>query len=197
VLSRSPVLRGFGWSPLVQTAFEANRALFDPRHALAFDTRAGAGGPPGVVPGLLALHIRRGDFETHCPDVLSRWRSTFAGFNGFPAFPDQWIPAPADADEFARQTLYQPHCLPSIEDVVRKVETIRAAHGTPLQAVYIMTNAKRVWADKLVQALRVRHQWALAAHSREMALDWEQQYIAQAPDMVIGVCVYCVAENAR
>ncbi|TFY81740.1 hypothetical protein EWM64_g2281 [Hericium alpestre] len=68
-LSRSPVLTEFQWSPLVIDAVETNGALIHPSIK------------PGLVsrdrlPGVLALHIRRGDFEEHC-SLLAGYRSRF------------------------------------------------------------------------------------------------------------------------
>ena len=49
-----------------------------------------------------------------------------------------------------------------------------------------MTNGARPWVTELKDALRETGGWNLIASSRDLELNWEQQYIAQAVDMLIG-----------
>ena len=88
--SRSPILQEFFWSPLVELAFDMNRGLFSstsPTTPLLASTPlypySSDASPSALrytpIPGLLALHVRRGDFEEHCVN-LAKWRSTYVGF---------------------------------------------------------------------------------------------------------------------
>ncbi|GJE89688.1 O-fucosyltransferase family protein [Phanerochaete sordida] len=191
VLSASPVLRLLGWAPLVHAAFAANRALFAPVPPLEPYAPPPALAPlrdPYVpLPGLLVLHVRRGDYEDHCAH-LARWGASFNAFNAFDALPDAWeTPADAGGGEVGEESmrLYMRRCLPSIPDIVRKVAAVRAAHEG-IRDVYVMTNAKAAWADALKAALRGTGGLDRVATSRDLVLDREQKYVAQAVDMLIG-----------
>jgi hypothetical protein len=115
--------------------------------------------------------------------MQSRW--DFNGFNNFPSFLDPFVPPPTEMDEEEAGAIYQLRCLPSMEEIVHKVEEI-AMTNAGLRAVYVMTNAPKAWADELVAALKAVHPWELAATSRDMTLDHQQRYTAQTPDMIIG-----------
>ncbi|EDR05268.1 uncharacterized protein LACBIDRAFT_329987 [Laccaria bicolor S238N-H82] len=101
-LSRSPVLTQWAWSPLIHRAFEKNRQFFEgPNFSFKNSSSASNSSSPSNSAGpsptpstdiidktntplpLLALHLRRGDFISHCAH-LSNWNSTFTGFNSFP-----------------------------------------------------------------------------------------------------------------
>jgi hypothetical protein len=177
LLRSSPILRSFGWSDLILSGFTANRNLFDPRYPAPDVAKS-------VIDGLLAIHVRRGDFEGHCP-FLADTHWDFNGFSAFPEFLDPFTPPPADMEKDAVRDFYRLRCYPSMEEIVDKVEDVRSAHAG-LRAVYVMTNAPKAWADELVVALKAAYPWELAASSRDMKLNHEQRYVAQAPDMVIG-----------
>jgi hypothetical protein len=101
-LSQTTILTGFKWSPLVISAVERNFFLLSDRR----DTNArphtqistqpqfpkvSAIAPAGLYPGLLALHIRRGDYKRHCAR-LANWGGTFSSFNTYDGPLDPWIP---------------------------------------------------------------------------------------------------------
>jgi hypothetical protein len=46
---------------------------------------------PTPLSGLLALHVRRGDYLEHCKH-LANWSSRFLGFTEFPQLPDRFFP---------------------------------------------------------------------------------------------------------
>ncbi|KAI0360624.1 hypothetical protein OH77DRAFT_704927 [Trametes cingulata] len=188
--SKSPIVQNFSWSTLVELAFDTNRHIFSPESPLD---------PPlssvpvskGLarytpIPGLLALHIRRGDFKEHCYDVLASRSIGYTGFNSFPSLPDHWD-LPQDISDHDRTALYTRHCFPDIEMIVQRVEEIRTTPaGRGLSHVYVMTNASPSWVSKLKAALREKHGWANIASSRDMFLTPEQKYVAQAVDMLIA-----------
>lgn len=188
VMSQSPILKLFGWSALAQSAFDANRGLFSPAPLVEPYVPAPACphciDPYAPLPGLLAMHLRRGDFIEHCPN-LCHWWANFNAFNQFPSFPDQWQAPGGSEDE--RMAVYMRRCLPTIEQIVEKVEAIRAsAEGAGLRNIYIMTNGDREWLAALKDALRRFFPWEHIATSRDLTWTPEQKYVAQATDMLIG-----------
>lgn len=189
-LSRSPILRQFGWSALAHAAFVSNRALFSPEPLITPYTTtpscAHCIDPYLPLPGLLAVHLRRGDFVEHCEN-LGHWGASFNAFASFSSFPDPWVPFEGSEEE--RMSVYMRRCLPTIEQVVEKVEAVRAAVGSSdggLQNVYVMTNADEAWLEELKDALRAGGAWERIATSRDMVWTPEQKYVSQATDMMIG-----------
>ena len=192
----SPVMTSFGWSALVELAFDNNRETISPTTTLE---------PPlsaqpfttnrerySELPGLLVLHIRRGDYEDHCKH-LARWSSTFLAFNGLPQL-EQFTPPPGGpavgtATEEG-MALYLQRCYPSIARIVDAAEEARraeAARGRPrLERVFVMTNGAGEWVGELKAALAATGHWTHVASSRDLVLNWEQKYVAQAVDMLVG-----------
>lgn len=60
------------------------------------------------------------------------------------------------------------------------------AHRGPLRKVFIMTNAPREWIQELKEAFQKVGEWEYIVSSRDLELNWEQKYVAQAVDMYIG-----------
>ena len=145
--------------------------------------------PYDVIPGLLVLHIRRGDFEEHCMH-FAHWSSQWNGFNQFPELPDQFVPPPASGHGQATEEgkdIYLRHCFPDITQIVTRVAEIRETPaGNGLKNVYIMTNGKVAWVDELKKELGRLGGWNKIASSRDLHLTWEQQFVAQSVDMLIG-----------
>lgn len=194
ILSESPILRLLGWSPLVHAAFDLNRDLFAPIQPIdPYPTPKSLQplrDPYFALPGLLVLHIRRGDFEEHCAH-LARWGSSFNAFNAFPELSDQWTTPSGiwkgDPPTEENLQLYLRRCFPSIAQIVEKVEEVRiTSAGQGLKDIYVMTNAKPKWAEQLKAALRKKGGWEKIATSRDLVLTKEQKYVAQAVDMLIG-----------
>ncbi|KAF8325498.1 hypothetical protein F5887DRAFT_1202144 [Amanita rubescens] len=72
-LSQSPIIKHFGWSSLVYEAYDANRHLFEyksPKMTLEHSGEI-TSFPFPRIDGLLALHIRRGDFAGHCDELAN------------------------------------------------------------------------------------------------------------------------------
>ena len=181
----SPLLQLFGWSTLAHDAFTANRHLFSPAPPKPTHTAC----PTCVsddryeaLDGLLAVHIRRGDFVQHCPN-LCKWGANFNAFNRFPEFVDPW--ESPQGTEKERMGVYMRRCLPTIEQIVVKVEEARTS-VEGLRNVYVMTNGDKVWLEELKAALREAYPWERIATSRDTVLTDEQKYVAQSMDMLVG-----------
>ncbi|KAF7309252.1 hypothetical protein MIND_00295500 [Mycena indigotica] len=180
-LSASPILQNFSWSPLIFGEFLANSHHFLPSSfnftshtllAAILDTEL-------PIPGLLVLHVRRGDYEIWCPEAVANGLA-FTGFNRFPQLSDK-SPAP---NALSR-------CLPSIQDIANKVRDVvsdqHAAGLPPLTRVYVMTNAKNDWLASLAEALRAIQIWKDGiGTSRELSLSWEGRHVSQTVDMVVA-----------
>ncbi|KAH9852578.1 hypothetical protein C2E23DRAFT_188882 [Lenzites betulinus] len=189
--SQSPIVQSFSWSALVELAYDTNRAAISPSISALAPPLSAAPLSDGLtrytrVPGLLALHVRRGDFKGHCFDVLARRSIGYTGFNSFPALPDHWSLSP-DVSESEKHRLYAEHCFPDVDAIVRRVEEVRASPaGQELSHIYVMTNGSPAWVAQLKAALRKKHAWAHIASSRDLFLTPEQKYVGQAVDMLIA-----------
>ncbi|KAL6307767.1 hypothetical protein BKA93DRAFT_727030 [Sparassis latifolia] len=189
--SKSPIVTEFRWAPLIERAVNVNRHVFSPLTGLepylpSWFTRTDD--PYAPLSGLLVLHIRRGDFEDHCMH-LADWGSRWNGFNSFPELPDKFEPLRGEggnASEAMKQ-LYMRRCFPSIQQIVQRVEEVRqtkVARG--LRNIYIMTNGAKLWVNDLKAALRDTGHFKTVTSSRDLRLNWEQKYVAQSVDMLIG-----------
>ncbi|PCH34412.1 hypothetical protein WOLCODRAFT_61697 [Wolfiporia cocos MD-104 SS10] len=188
--SRSPVVTEFAWSPLIELAFDANREIFAPSATaepflLSSPFTGNNAERYTPIPGLLALHIRRGDFEEHCRK-LPGWGSSYVGYASFPEFGDRLhIPPGAEPEE--RAEIYRRHCFPEIDEIVSKVEEVHASEaGRGLRHVFVMTNGSREWLAQLEAALMRSGIWTSVTSSRDLLLNAEQEYVKQAVDMLIG-----------
>lgn len=218
VIKESPIVKLFGYSPLIHAAYEVNQHLFtslpiqepyypcsavatggpSPSDDIHYKAPARCNDPYTPIPGLLALHLRRGDFDGHCQH-LAKWSSAWMGFNSFPSFPDQWVkPEGGGWGETTEENmaLYMRRCFPDIDQIVARVEEVRrhpASKG--LKDIYIMTNGKQDWVRDLKAALRKTGGWEKIASSRDMTITREQKEVAQAVDMMIGERAQVVIGN--
>ncbi|KAJ6586421.1 hypothetical protein DFH09DRAFT_1359751 [Mycena vulgaris] len=178
-LSRSPILSAFDWSPLILEGFNNNLRYFvDPS-----DFNSPSPMETYITPlkGLLAIHVRRGDYELWCDDAYKNAMS-FKGFNSFPELPDKY--APLDYGSLGSSNIARKHCSPSIAEIVEKVLSVTEPHIT---RVYIMTNAPRTWLSDLKRALRTVHQWPNGVGTtRDLDLSWEGKFVSEAVDMHVG-----------
>lgn len=203
--SVSPILTEFRWSELIEEAFDANRELITASDAhlpllASIPPSVASAARYTVIPGLLAMHIRRGDYAAHC-QRLARWHAKYTAFNSFPEFPDKLADVPDDVEGDARVPLVRPHCWPSIPEIVARAEEERMTpEGAGLTDVFILTNGDREWVRELTEALRATGTWRVIATGRDLYLSKEQRYVSQAVDMLIwqraevlignGVCGY-------
>ena len=206
-LKYSPVLTHFGHSPLILNAYTTNQRIWEPqasavasRHSLSdlpttVDTQPDTNQTTRtLLPGVLALHIRRGDFENHC-DHMATWSAYYNGWNDFPELPDQFVPPPGAGwgeNTPENRAIYKTHCFPNIEEIVKKVMDVKADYhlrtNRELKRVYIMTNGKNPWLQELTDELKGANPggWDLIASSRDLKLSWEQKFVSQALDMYVG-----------
>lgn len=181
---KSPILTEFRWSPLIESILHQNLAHFAP----AGLPQSSNDGQYPIIEGLLAMHIRRGDFEEHCRS-LAEWNMTFTAFNQIEGIVDRFTVLPRGpnghlTDEGARA--YQKACYPTMHEIVQRVGEIVAESEGRLKNIYIMTNGKREWVAQLKEAFFAIGHWDNIASSRDLELNSEQRYVAQAGDMLIG-----------
>ncbi|KAI0332570.1 hypothetical protein GY45DRAFT_1320769 [Cubamyces sp. BRFM 1775] len=185
----SPVITHFGWSPLVELGFDTNRELFvSPTHLEPYLSNSpfttNAERYP-MIPGLMVVHLRRGDYKEHCVN-LANWGSTYLAFNSFPEMLDQFVP-PSSGTPAEKQEYVRPHCYPTIPEIVARISALRKTRaGAGLKKLYIMSNGDRQWLQELKTALNRDARWDLITSSRDMVLNHEQKYVAQAVDMLVG-----------
>ncbi|KZV75664.1 hypothetical protein PENSPDRAFT_571091 [Peniophora sp. CONT] len=179
-LIASPIVTEWTWSSLVMSIAEQNRDFIHP----ALESGASQRTP---LSGLIALHIRRGDYPAHCK-YLRKYHAPFHGFNQRTDFADHY-PLPSNERWAAdSQAYYDTHCIPDMNKMVEKVMRVRETHsekGT-LDRVYILTNGDRAWLREFEDALRAKATWASIHSSRELALSPEQKFVAQAADMMVA-----------
>ncbi|KAH7910292.1 hypothetical protein BJ138DRAFT_1114220 [Hygrophoropsis aurantiaca] len=186
-LSVSPAIVNWKWSILIYDAYENNRHVFDPTISPpvvegAFNTTSNDDYNQ-LIPGLLVLHVRRGDFEAHCK-YLCHSHSDWNAFNSFPEFVDRYPSLQYDEVSNGDQCLSR--CFPSIEQIVAKVKQVRLESKEPLNHVYIMTNGAVLWVEKLREALLAHESWDVITSTRDLELTWEQKFVAQALDMFVA-----------
>lgn len=191
----SPILTGWAWSPLVTSIVTQNSALIHPDIGL-LDMRRHVD-----LKGLLAVHLRRGDFKGHCQNLANK-RSGYHAFNVRPDFADQFdIPPGGDEGGNSDETLawYMEHCFPDIPRIVQRVVEFRedaAKQGRTLDRMYIATNGKRGWINALTDALNEAATWKSINTSQDLILDWEQEFVKHAADMLIATRAEVFVGNA-
>ncbi|KIJ93493.1 hypothetical protein K443DRAFT_684529 [Laccaria amethystina LaAM-08-1] len=155
-LFASPILHSFSWSPLILSAIVRNFNIFEMGSVEPFIFPA----PPqphlplpsyrsnSAITGLLAVHLRRGDYERHCLR-LADWRSTWMGVNRLEGLLDQFedgmprrdVGSIASATTRATEKLnqktendthaaavkayYLSRCLPSVDQVVKRLRDVK------------------------------------------------------------------------
>lgn len=141
------------------------------------------------IPGLLAIHVRRGDYEEHCQN-LARWRSRFMGWLQSPLIVDRFEPPSVegeDGEEVIRD-YYMGKCWPTIDQIVSIINEVRwTPQGRGLKRVLIMTNGKAEWVAELKVKIMESGGWDGVIASGDLTLIPEQKYIAQAVDMALAM----------
>ncbi|CAE6416186.1 unnamed protein product [Rhizoctonia solani] len=150
--------------------------------------------PTGVIAGLIAIHIRRGDYlgdegqdNGHCLG-LSNWGSTFTGWNQLPELRDQFNPPPrgeGGANTPAVKEYYLRRCLPTPAQVASYLRTIRSENHQ-LSHLFIATNAEKRYLSEL-RVVLAADGWAKDAiiTSSDLELNWQATSVAMAVDMSI------------
>ncbi|KAI0351363.1 hypothetical protein OH77DRAFT_1411302 [Trametes cingulata] len=193
--STSPIMTHFGWSPLIELGFDTNRELFLPAHSLAtepflstvpFTTNADR---YSMIPGLMVIHVRRGDYDTHCRYLAEQYED-FVSVNTFPSMMDRFTIPPFKVrgkTTSANREYYRKHCYPSVSEISAKVADILntpAARG--VRKLFIMTNADRKWIANLKDVLWGVAHWEMISSSRDVTVSWEQKYVAQCIDALVA-----------
>lgn len=183
--STSPVVTGFKWSNTVLQAVQRNIPLITGR---TFSPRE----EPNLQ-NVLALHVRRGDFESHCTH-MTKYASGYNSWNLLPELPDKYIPPDSDSIEDTQDIdVFMRHCWPSIDDIVQRVNQVKSEHdaldGLPrLDTIYVLTNGQKPWANELKYALLKSNSiWKKVTTSRDLPLrEGPERIAAQAIDMAIA-----------
>ncbi|KAF7298988.1 hypothetical protein MIND_00847000 [Mycena indigotica] len=205
-LYASPILGAFAWSPLVHSAVARNfavlrptdpAALYPPLRSLTLSSTPSDSDIKHVLAGLVAVHLRRGDYKRHC-HRLAQWGSGYMGVNTHPALPDRFvIPSLAGPGSNGTATSkeieahYLEHCLPSPQQLAKRLHEIRAEHAArhperpPLQRVYILTNAWG-WFVNSVRSELITDGWREIWASGDITLDPAQAGVGMAVDMRIA-----------
>ncbi|KAJ7452727.1 hypothetical protein B0H11DRAFT_1820868 [Mycena galericulata] len=194
----SPTLKEFAWSALITRAISRNFALLssDPYPLAAFSPlRASA--PP--IQGLLGIHVRRGDYDKHCHNLVD-WGADYIAWNLFgrpdivrtgryPALPD-YLTVP---NGVSRGEAAYAHCWPSAREIIERIRAVRAMSESGesfpaqhLRAVYIATNGEPEWVNALAELLKVDG-WDTVSSSLNMQLSKDEVAVAQAVDMSVLV----------
>jgi len=186
----SPVSRLLAPSAIVKAAVDRNEYLFLPRGPqLPYPA------PRDPYERVLAIHLRRGDFEKHCLE-LAKWNSTFHGWNLLPYLPDKFVhpegyePGKNTPEGVAH---YQKHCYPDHEMVLDKIQTSREEYiwaESPgehrvLDMVFLLTNDATGWVDELKTKL-LQSGWQTVVTTKDLELDQEQKDVGLAVDMEFG-----------
>ncbi|KAG5635334.1 hypothetical protein H0H81_011688 [Sphagnurus paluster] len=178
-LSTSPILTDFLWSPLVHSTVLRNFPILQPASAKAlYDLSARS-----TLPGLVAIHLRRGDYRRHCPR-LAEWKGRYNGLNQFPALPDKFDPSPYPFKSEEYMGYYMEHCLPTVEQLVSRLHAVRE-ENPQLRRVYVLTNAWGWWLNGLKKALQADG-WDDLGSSLDLVLDAGQRQVSMAVDMAIA-----------
>ncbi|QRV94260.1 O-FucT domain protein [Ceratobasidium sp. AG-Ba] len=180
----SPALKAFKWSKLVTGAVHRNQEVIAPSNRRS--SRPYILPAKGQLEGLLAMHIRRGDYLEHCTHNAD-WSSTYASWALLPQLPDQFkVPEGAGGGNASAEAIeaYRRVCWPSNKEIVARARAMREMHRR-LDRIYIMTNGDPEYLAKLKADLKADH-WEKVSTSRDMKLTWQETWIAQAIDMEIG-----------
>ncbi|KAJ7473632.1 hypothetical protein B0H11DRAFT_2036669 [Mycena galericulata] len=186
-LSQSPISRLLSASPIVHAAVNHNMYLFLPRGAR----------PPHPVPRdpfrrMLAIHLRRGDYEGHC-GWMAYINNGFYGWSQFEHLPDRFVPEP---DAPGKDERFLARCWPDVAAVVTKVAEARRDYlghaadldrtlgSATLDVIYVLTNDKSEWIGEVRKAL-FQDGWTVAT-SQDLVLDTEQTDVSMAVDMEIA-----------
>jgi len=195
MFSKHPAIRGLEESEIVLAALSRNMGKLQSRDE--FSWRPHTLRHNDVMAGLIAVHIRRGDYaghggenDGHCLH-LSKWGSTFTGWNQLPQLPDKFDPPSRGDLEPGTNTpeiadYYLKRCLPTPAQVASRLHSIRAQRPTHLSHIFIATNAEPEYLAEL-RVVLAADGWASDAivTSDELELSWQAESVGVAVDMAI------------
>ncbi|KAF8595319.1 hypothetical protein BDV93DRAFT_501348 [Ceratobasidium sp. AG-I] len=197
IFSTHPVIQNLKESDLVNLAVAQNLPKL--RSNLRFSRKSVASEASEVIPGLVAVHIRRGDYlgdagkdNGHCLH-FAKWGSTVSGWNQLTQLPDKFIQPPRGDVEWGHTSpeiadYYLRRCLPTPTQAVARIRAVQAETKTHLGRVFIATNAEPSYLFELRTAL-VADGWAPEAivMSTDLELGWRGVSVGVAVDMSIMV----------
>ncbi|KAG8905825.1 hypothetical protein FRB99_008190 [Tulasnella sp. 403] len=184
ILSDSPLLTQFQWSPLVQGIVARNMHLLT-------DTSKWKRKVSEPLSGLMALHLRRGDFIEHCRN-LCWWSANYNSWNSFPESLDKF-PTPSDIPPEEKENTYLKHCLPAVSQIVERVRTVKRqweAKSTDdkprrLNKLYFLTNAEKSFRTELRTRL-LAEGWDSVSMSQDMLINKAEKEVDMAADMMVA-----------
>ncbi|KAG8904053.1 hypothetical protein FRC00_014281, partial [Tulasnella sp. 408] len=194
LLQESPVLNNFSWSPLVRGIVARNMHLFGDVSRWDDPSYKPRTAPTADIPGLLAIHLRRGDFIEHC-DNLNHWASVWSGWNSFPAYRDKFPLTLAQAANMTyeeRLPYYLPHCLPTVDELVYRLHIVRRewelggrSGERKLKRAYLLTNAEPKYKKEVKEKL-LADGWEHVAMTSDLLVEQPEVEVDLAADMMIG-----------
>ncbi|EUC64031.1 O-FucT domain protein, putative [Rhizoctonia solani AG-3 Rhs1AP] len=182
--SKSATLQMFKWSDLVVGAVKRNFELISPIKQR--NSRPLVFYPEGKIDGLLAMHVRRGDYLEQCTH-FANWSSTYTSWALLPQLPDQFtIPEGCGGGKATPEAvaIYRRVCWPSNAHVVERARLMRKLHPK-LDRIYILTNGKPDYLAQLKADLRADG-WEKLSTSQDMGLNWQEMWVSQSIDMSIA-----------
>ncbi|KAG8747802.1 hypothetical protein FRC10_011247 [Ceratobasidium sp. 414] len=182
--STSATLKMFKWSKLVTEAVWRNAELISPVDQRS--SRPYILPPEGQIDGLLAMHVRRGDYSYHCTH-FANWSSTYTSWALLPQLPDEFkVPEGAGQGHATPKAIAEYHqvCWPSNKQIVERARVMRQLHKR-LNRVYILTNGDAEYLARLKADLKADH-WAKVSTSQDMRLNWQETWVSQSVDMAIA-----------
>lgn len=190
--TKSPTSRLLSTSPIVKRAVERNQYLFLPRGSRP-SSKAGT----SPYDRVLVMHLRRGDFAHACKN-FALYGSLFNGWNKLEFLPDRLV---VPDNEMERKKVYKKRCSPDFLEVVDKAREVQAQYHH-LDTVYLSTNEKGEWLDRVTEALK-NEGWASVMSSHDLRFRTaEELEVSMAIDMEIarlaavfvgnGVCAFSV-----
>ncbi|KAJ7919869.1 hypothetical protein B0H13DRAFT_1868089 [Mycena leptocephala] len=130
---------------------------------------------------MLAMHVRRGDYEAHCR-VMSHGNEGFYGWNLFPQLPDHLVPE-LELGAPEKQRSDQAGVVRRVAEVRREYLVHATQSNATVDVVYILSNEKGAWIDGL--KMLQKEGWMVVA-SQDLVLDAEQKAVSMAVDMEIA-----------
>lgn len=182
--STSATLKMFKWSSLVTGAIRRNFELISPpshRFSRPYVLPAG-----GRIDGLLAMHVRRGDYAEHCTH-FAMWSSTYTSWALLPQLPDSFkAPEGSGGGEATPEAIaaYHQVCWPSNKQIVERARQMRKLHPG-LDRVYVLTNGDPDYLAGLKSELHADG-WKKVSTSQDMRLNWQETWVSQSVDMAIA-----------
>ncbi|KAK7462364.1 hypothetical protein VKT23_007965 [Stygiomarasmius scandens] len=194
-LRTSPILKDFSWSPLVLSAIPRNFAVLHPPDLKDLYDQS----QNSTIKGLVAIHLRRGDFFGHCLYLL-KWRVLYMGMNTYSGIPDFFDPEgylrhhseaeEKELNDHEKSRILKPyyfeHCLPEVDQIVHRLRSVREENPSlDLNKVYVLSNGKASWLNELAGALK-GDGWGDVKSTLDLRLDSQQKYVSGAIDMAIA-----------